>query len=88
MASKRTAIAFGLAIVLLATVVFGGMLFGRSLVSGLSPIDQLGAAMQRLATTVASDTAQLGLLMLVCGGFGLLVLVDRRRRSKVRRASC
>lgn len=88
MASKRDAIASGLGAGLLLSLVVGIFLGIRGQVAGVSLVDQLAPALQRLALIVSGDTAQLRLLGLVCVACGVLVILDRRRRAKVREATC
>jgi|GEM_PF-3721330 hypothetical protein len=87
MSPTRAAIASWWRILLLLTLVLAGVMLVRGHVSGIPPFDHLGDALQRLALVAASDTAQLKLLVLVCLALGILVMLDRRRRTGVRRSS-
>ncbi|WP_194163349.1 hypothetical protein [Polymorphobacter fuscus] len=56
-------------------------------VPGHAMAAQVPASVQRIADAASRDATRLSALVLVCVVFGLFVLADRRRRSRVRQAS-
>jgi hypothetical protein len=87
MTSRRAAIASARRIILLFLVIFVGIWLARGFVLGTSPLTTMVSAGHRIFTIAFADGVQLGWLILLCAGAGVFVMSDRRRRTKVRRAS-
>ena len=88
MSSQRAVTTPGLKTTLLILFAIGIFLIGRAVVLDMSPTGQNIAAPQRIMAIALNDRTELVWLAIVCAGAGLMVIADRRRRSRVRQAAC